>query len=148
MMGRGIKQDSIPHVGQLEFANVPIEGWIIDPDVHGLLNGPCDVVCLPTYYGEVFHTRMMTCGVGMVIDGRMGPEIFPEPFLKGPCRSPCVFLITLSIKSVPVDYSTFLCDVVPILGGHQEVPDSVASLEISMDHLPQRLLKPSFKSVV
>ena len=54
-------------MGQLELANVPIKGWIIDPDVHGLLHGPCDVVCLPTQYGKVVHTDMMTCGVSMVI---------------------------------------------------------------------------------
>ena len=28
---------------------------------------------------------MMTCGVGMVIDRRRGPEKFLEPFPKGPC---------------------------------------------------------------
>ena len=35
---RGIEQDIIPYVGQLELANVPIEGWIIDSDAHGLLD--------------------------------------------------------------------------------------------------------------
>ena len=39
--GRGDEQDLIPYVGQLEFANVPTEGWIIDPDEHGLFDGPC-----------------------------------------------------------------------------------------------------------
>ena len=29
-----------PIHGKAELANVPIEGWIIDPDVHGLLDGP------------------------------------------------------------------------------------------------------------
>ena len=31
-------------MGQLEFANVPVKGWIIDADVHGLLDGPGGVV--------------------------------------------------------------------------------------------------------
>ena len=57
---------------QLEFANIPIEGWIIGPDVHGLLDGPCDVLCLLTYYGEVVHPGVMTSGVGMAIDGGRG----------------------------------------------------------------------------
>ena len=38
--GRGIKKALIPYVGQLEFAIVTIEVWIIHLDVHGLLYGP------------------------------------------------------------------------------------------------------------
>ena len=53
MEGRGIEQDLIPYVGQLELGNVPVEGWSIDPDVHDLLYGLCDV-CLPSHYGDVF----------------------------------------------------------------------------------------------
>ena len=44
---KGIKQDLIQYVGQLECASVPIEGWVIDPDVYGLLGGSCDVY-IPT----------------------------------------------------------------------------------------------------
>ena len=40
MEGRGVLQDLIPNVGQLELAYVPIMGWIIDPDVQGFLDGP------------------------------------------------------------------------------------------------------------
>ena len=43
--------------------NLPIflvKGWIIGPDVHGFLDGSCDVVDLPTYYGEVVHADVMT----------------------------------------------------------------------------------------
>ena len=57
---RCIDQDLIPYVGQLEFTNVPIKGWIIDPDTHGLLDGPCGVVHLPTQYGKAVHTGVMT----------------------------------------------------------------------------------------
>ena len=81
---RGIEQDLIPYMGKIELANVPIEQWIIDPDEHGLLDGPCDVVQLSSHYGEAVHTGVMTCGVGMVIDGGRCPKIFPEPFPKGP----------------------------------------------------------------
>ena len=55
-------------MGKLELVNIPIEGWIIDLDVHGLLDGPCSAVSLSTYYGEVVHPGVMTCGDGMVID--------------------------------------------------------------------------------
>ena len=50
VLGKGFEEDIIPYVGQLEFANVLTGGWIIDPKVLGLLDGPCDVVCLPTHY--------------------------------------------------------------------------------------------------
>ena len=117
MEGRGIKQDLIPYEGQLDFTNVSIQGWIIDPDVYDLLDGPCHVELLPTHYGKVVHPDVMTCGVGMVMDEGMDPKMFFEPFLKGPCRFLCVFLITLqSVRVVPVDYSTFLCNVYPTLG--------------------------------
>ena len=58
-----VQQDLIPYAGQLEIVNVPIEGWIIYPDVHGLLYDSCGVVCLPTCHGEVFHTDMLTKSV-------------------------------------------------------------------------------------
>ena len=86
MEGRGIKQ---------ELANVPFEGWIINPDVHGLLDGPCDVVHLPIQYEEVAQLDVMISGVGMVIDGERGPEMFLEPFSRGPSRLPFLLLITL-----------------------------------------------------
>ena len=70
--GRGIKQVLIPYVRQMELANVPIEGWIIDPVIHGLLDGLCNVMHLPTHYGKGIHPGMMTCGVGMV---QMGERV-------------------------------------------------------------------------
>ena len=49
MEGRGVLQDLIQNVGQLELTYVPIIGQIIDPDVHSLLDGPGTTVCsLPT----------------------------------------------------------------------------------------------------
>ena len=65
-------------------ANALIEGWIIDPYVHGLLDDPYDVVCLSTHNGEGVQPGVMTHGVGMVIDGGRGPKMFLEPFPKGP----------------------------------------------------------------
>ena len=37
MEGRGVLQDLILYVGQMELADVPVKGLIIDPNVHGLL---------------------------------------------------------------------------------------------------------------
>ena len=57
-------------MGQLELTYVSVMGWIIDPDVYGLLDGHGDIACLPTHYGEIAHTNVMTRGVTMVINGK------------------------------------------------------------------------------
>ena len=49
---RGTEWDLIPYLGQMELANVPSEGWVIDPDKHGLLDGYCAAVHLPTHDGR------------------------------------------------------------------------------------------------
>ena len=95
MEGRGIKHDLISCVGQLELANIPIEGSIIEPDEQGIHDGSCDLVCLPTHYGENVHTDVMTHDFGMVIDGGEDPQVFPKPLPKDPCRFPYVLLITI-----------------------------------------------------
>ena len=76
----------------------------------------------------------MICDVGMVTDGGRGPEMFLEPFPKGPCTFPFAVLITFqSVTLVPVDYSAFLCDAILILGEHLEVSDGVTSLKGDLD---------------
>ena len=47
MEGKGVLQNLIPHVGKLEFPQVPFEGWVIDIDEHGLFYGPGDAECFP-----------------------------------------------------------------------------------------------------
>ena len=84
MEGRDAWQDLIPNVSKSEFTNVPIKGWIIDPDVYGLFGGPSDVVCLLAHYGEIVHTNVMPRGVTMIIGGGRGPEMFFQPYPKSP----------------------------------------------------------------
>ena len=45
-------------MGQLELAQIPVEGWVIDPYEHDLLDGPGNAVCFPTHNGE---TALMQC---------------------------------------------------------------------------------------
>ena len=60
--------------------------------------------------------------------------MFLETFQEGPCRfPPCIPHHTPICHILPVGYSTFLCDVIPILGSHQEVFDGAASLEVNLD---------------
>ena len=49
--------------GQLQLANVPVERWIIDPNVYHLLDCCCNVMHLPTHNGECVYPGMMTYGV-------------------------------------------------------------------------------------
>ena len=70
---RGVEQDLVSNVGQLELAIVPVEGLIINPGVHGPLGGPSDVLWLCTHNGEVVFHGMMTCDIAMVIDWERRP---------------------------------------------------------------------------
>ena len=67
---------------QLEFANVPFKGWIIDPDEHSLLDGPSGVVCLPADYGEIVHTDVMPGRCYHGHDGGRDSEMFFQPSIK------------------------------------------------------------------
>ena len=37
--------------------------------IYSILDGPSEVVLLPTYNGDIVQTFMVTCGVSMVING-------------------------------------------------------------------------------
>ena len=51
---------------------VPVEGWVIDVDIHGLSDGPGDARCLPAYEGEAIHAGKMSCSLAMLVDGEGG----------------------------------------------------------------------------
>ena len=53
---------------QFVLAKVSVEGWVIDPDKHGLLDGPGDTLGLPTHDGKIVQFNGETCGVGNAID--------------------------------------------------------------------------------
>ena len=94
---RDVGQDLIPYVGQLKCPYVPIEGWIIAPDMHSLLDGPCNGVKIPTHNGEVVHPGMMTCHVSIVIDGKGDPRSSLNFSIKGPTDSPILSQLYLCI---------------------------------------------------
>ena len=145
-----IEQDLLPYMGQLKLAYVPIEGWIIDPDVQGLLDGSCDVVFHPTYYGKVVHTEVMTCGVTMDISGdgnlRYSLSLSPKVLAESPMYSSSYSTMSyLYLKITPC----FLCDVVLALWGHQKACDRIISLEMELNpHFATFFLKLLLKSLV
>ena len=69
MKGRDFLQDFIPDVGQLEFAQVATEGWVINPYEHGLLEGPGNDMDLSAHNGETVHIDAMPWDATMFIDG-------------------------------------------------------------------------------
>ena len=134
MEGRGVLQDLIPYVGQLEHAYVPIKGCISDPYEYSLLYGPGDMVCLPTYGREVINTDGMTRGIAIVIDGGGCLEMLLEPFPKSLCQVTSVLLLTTHMVTLePTNYPIFLSDVIPALWGHHDGPDDPASLEMYLN---------------
>ena len=49
-----IQQFNSSNVWQLLLAHIPVKGWVINPDEHGLLDGPGDVLGLHLHYREIF----------------------------------------------------------------------------------------------
>ena len=54
---------------KLVFSYIPVEGWVIDPGVHGLLDGPSDAMCLPVQDGKTVQFDWVTCGLAVLVNG-------------------------------------------------------------------------------
>ena len=67
----------------------------------------------------------------------------PWDFPQNSHRLPYVLLIAIHLVTlVPVDYPTFLSDIIPILGGQEELLDTVSSFEMDLGlHLIANFLK-------
>ena len=51
---------------QLVFANIFIQGWVIDSDQHGSSDGSGHALVFPTHYAEIVYRHFMTSDVIMV----------------------------------------------------------------------------------
>ena len=60
-------QNLIPHMRQMVFANILVEGWIIHPYVYSLFDQPHEVVILSPHHTEVVNCGVMTCDGVMVM---------------------------------------------------------------------------------
>ena len=104
------------------FTHISIEGWIIDPYVQSLFYCSHLVQVLPPNNVEVVEGNIMTSDVTVVIYGRGGFQMFPEPFTKSSWGLSNIFLITVHpVTLVSVDDSTLLLDWIFVFGSHQEV---------------------------
>ena len=75
MESRGVLQDIILDVWELELPQVPVEGWIIDPYEHGFLDSPDSAVCFPTHYGETVHIETVSRRLSMFVYGERSPKV-------------------------------------------------------------------------
>ena len=59
----------VPHpmYGAADISQVPIEGWVINPNVHNFLNGPDDHLRLPAHYSEALLIDQMSSDVAVVM---------------------------------------------------------------------------------
>ena len=68
---------------QMVFANISIQGWIVDPDVKSLFYCPFEVLFLPSHNIKIINTYAVTSGVKMVKYGGGGLLVFLKPLTKG-----------------------------------------------------------------
>ena len=57
------KQTFIPNVWQVVFANVSVEGRVVDSDVYGLFDGSGHILTLPFYDFEILQCCFVTSNV-------------------------------------------------------------------------------------
>ena len=91
------------------FANISIEGWVIDPYEQSLFDCSGKVLVLPSNYAEVVNVSFMTWDVTVDMNGRGGLLMFFEPFCKGPCRFSYVFFITPNLTTFESVYNPTFC---------------------------------------
>ena len=77
-----VLQDLIPNVGKLVFLQVPVEGWVIDSDKHGLLDSPGNTMCFPACNGKAVHIDSISGRLAVLVNGGEGSKVFPEPVPK------------------------------------------------------------------
>ena len=126
-------QDLIPYMQKLVFSYIPVEGWMIDLDLHGLLDGPSDAMCLPSYNKETVCTDRMSHVMAVLVDGGGGSEMFFEHILKGLSWFPHILLLTFCMSPfVPVDYPTFWMIESLSLGATNMLHDGVSSFKVDL----------------
>ena len=114
----GFGQNLIQYVGEPVLPNVSVEWWIINLNIHGLLDGVNKAVALYPQW-KIIHTGMMTCDVSMVIDWGRSLKCCSHLSSKVLADLPYVLLISIQpVTRIPVYYSTFLWDVIFIFRDH------------------------------
>ena len=102
-------------VGQLGLPQVPVEGWVIDLNEHGLLDGPTNIVHFPAHNRKAVHIDGMPCRLAVIVNGGGGSKVYPKPVPK------LFFLTACPVAFEPVYYSTLLGGSVLDLGAAKRV---------------------------
>ena len=62
----GVEKNLIPYIWRMVLANVPIQGWIIDPYVYWFFYGFSEVLVLCPHYTGIIDCGCIICAVTMV----------------------------------------------------------------------------------
>ena len=117
MEGQGVLQDLIPDVWQMVLPQVPAEGWVIDSNEHGLLDGPSDIVHFSAHNEKTVLIDMISCRLTELINGVGGSMVFLKHVSKDSSQFPNVFILTVCLDAFePVYYLTLLDGFVLVLG--------------------------------
>ena len=84
----------IPYVWQMVFANVLIQGWIVDSYVQSLFYCSQEVLILSSQYTKVVNSDTMTRDDRMVMDRGRDLKMFLEPLCKISCWLTNILFIT------------------------------------------------------
>ena len=78
-------------MGWLIFAQIPVQGWVINPDEHCFLDGTGEALWFPANYGEVVKCDVVSFCLEVIEDGRGGLKMFLVSFTNISACFPYVF---------------------------------------------------------
>ena len=99
--GWGILQDLIPDVEQLVLSRVPVEGWVIDLNEHGPLDGPSNTV---HHNGKAVLIDRMSFRLAVLVNGGGSSLVFPKPVPKAPSQFPNIFFLMACLGAFELAY--------------------------------------------
>ena len=124
-------QNSVPNVWEVVVPNISIEGRVVHPYVHGLLNGPGQAVFLPAYNFKVLHCCIMATTVLMFKNWRLGLQVCLKSFTKCSSWFSYIFFLTVNPPTTAaVNDTVLLGHNIFILWWHQDVLKCLSSLEV------------------
>ena len=60
---------------EVVFPNVPVQGWVVDPDEHGFFDGSCHIVIFSAQDLEIVHGCYMATGSINTVLERTNQEV-------------------------------------------------------------------------
>ena len=80
---------------EVVFPNVPVQGWVVDPDEHGFFDGSCHIVIFSAQDLKIVHGCSMATGSLMMEDWGRCLHVFFDSLSQGSPRLSHIFFITV-----------------------------------------------------